>query len=143
VPGAFPAQERVRKRSEYLRIQTNARRVFTPHFVLLLALRPNPAPAGSSGTSPACARLGITVSRRVGNAVTRNRAKRLIREAFRQTRDLWQPGLDVVVIVRQALAGMKCPDVVEEWRRAARSIELRSREARHALALAAKGSAEP
>jgi ribonuclease P protein component len=129
VPGAFPARERVRKRSEYLHVQANARRVVTPHFVLLLAL-PDAGRAGSAPSHEPCARLGVTVSRRVGNAVTRNRAKRLVREAFRATRDLWQPNLDVVVIVRQALTGLTCLDVVQEWRRAARAIEQRSREAR-------------
>jgi ribonuclease P protein component len=127
VPGAFPAQQRVRKRSEYLYVQANARRVVTPHFVLLLAApRVREPDAARESTAPT--RLGVTVSRRVGNAVTRNRAKRLVREAFRASRDLWPPGLDVVVIVRQALTDLKCPDVVQEWRRAARAIELRSRE---------------
>ncbi len=46
-------------------------------------------------------RLGITVSRRVGNAVRRNRWKRLLREAFRVMQsDL--PGLDLVCVVRGA-----------------------------------------
>ena len=44
-----------------------------------------------SGT-PAPARLGITASRRVGGAVVRNRAKRLVREAFRATPELWFSG---------------------------------------------------
>lgn len=45
------------------------------------------------------ARLGLTVSRRVGNAVTRNRWKRSLREAFRQVRDRL-PALDLVVSPR-------------------------------------------
>jgi ribonuclease P protein component len=110
-----------------LHVQANARRVVTPHFVLLLAASRLP-PLAEEGDPGASARLGVTVSRRVGNAVTRNRAKRLIREAFRASRDLWAPGLDVVVIVRQALTGLTCPDVIAEWRRAARAIGLRSRE---------------
>jgi ribonuclease P protein component len=44
-------------------------------------------------------RLGITVSRRVGNAVARNRWKRLIRESFRLTRDKL-PALDLVCVAR-------------------------------------------
>ena len=46
-------------------------------------------------------RLGITVTRKVGNAVFRNRAKRVTREAFRRTRDGLPPGTDVVVIVKR------------------------------------------
>lgn len=44
------------------------------------------------------ARLGISVGRRFGSAVARNRAKRLIREAFRQIRHELPPGLDLIVV---------------------------------------------
>jgi ribonuclease P protein component len=66
--------------------------------------------------------LGITASRKVGNAVHRNRAKRLVREAFRATRDLWWPGLDVVVLVKSDLGNLKLEQVVEEWRGASGSL---------------------
>lgn len=42
-------------------------------------------------------RLGLSVSRRVGNAIVRNRWKRLIREAFRTQRHLLPTGIDLVV----------------------------------------------
>jgi ribonuclease P protein component len=47
-------------------------------------------------------RLGLAVSRRVGSAVTRNRWKRAIREAFRLTRPRIPPGIDLVVTPRKA-----------------------------------------
>jgi ribonuclease P protein component len=120
VAGAFPAEQRVRKRLEFQTIQAVARRVVTAHFVLLLCAR--------STVNENPARLGTTASRRVGNAVVRNRAKRLVREAFRQTRDLWPPGLDLVVIVRRAPGEMRCSDVVAEWRSAAQIIRARIRQ---------------
>jgi ribonuclease P protein component len=43
-------------------------------------------------------RLGLVVSRRVGNAVTRNRIKRLFRELFRKAKARFDPSLDVVVV---------------------------------------------
>jgi ribonuclease P protein component len=46
------------------------------------------------------ARLGVSVSRKVGRAVVRNRWKRLIREAFRLSRAKLPAGLDLVVIPR-------------------------------------------
>ena len=45
-------------------------------------------------------RIGISVGRRVGNAVIRNRIKRRIREAFRNHRSGWPSGYDLLVVVR-------------------------------------------
>ncbi|VTS01864.1 ribonuclease P protein component [Tuwongella immobilis] len=45
-------------------------------------------------------RIGLSVSRRVGNAVKRNRIKRLFREAFRLSKSELPPGLDLILIPR-------------------------------------------
>lgn len=45
-------------------------------------------------------RLGLSVSRRVGIAVRRNRIKRLLREAFRLSQHDWPRGYDLIVVVR-------------------------------------------
>ena len=119
--GRFPRAQRVRKRSEFLQIQAVGRRVATPRLVLLLRAREG-APTG--------ARLGITVSRKVGVAVTRNRARRVVREAFRATRSLWPPDCDVVVIVRRAHPAPGLADVVAELRQAERAVRRRAAEAR-------------
>ena len=56
-------------------------------------------------------RLGLSVGRRVGDAVTRNRIKRRIREAFRLMRRDMPPGYDLVVIVRP-----HTPATLDEYR---------------------------
>lgn len=50
-------------------------------------------------------RMGISVSRKVGNSVVRHRVKRLIRESFRLNADRMAAGFDIVVIARQDAAG--------------------------------------
>ena len=49
-------------------------------------------------------RLGLAVSRRVGNAVVRNRLKRALREQFAALSDQLRDGVDIVVIARPGLA---------------------------------------
>jgi len=58
---------------------------------------------GAEGGGP---RLGLTVSRKVGNAVVRNRVKRRIREWFRRERDCFGGAWDVVVIARREAVGL-------------------------------------
>jgi len=60
------------------------------------------------------ARLGLTVSRRVGGAVVRTRVKRRLREWFRRHRDLFPTGRDFVVIARPAAATASADEVGRE-----------------------------
>ncbi len=87
-PGTWPKSARLRRRSDFLAVQDRGRRWSGPHFTVWF--RPN----GSIG-----ARIGLTVSRRVGGAVVRNRVKRWLREAFRRSRTAL-PAVDLVCIAR-------------------------------------------
>lgn len=89
----FPKARRVRRRDEFQRVFDLSHRAKGRYATVLVA--PNEA-----GT----ARLGIVASRKLGNAVYRNRAKRVIREVFRRSNTVqFGVGLDVVVIPRREL----------------------------------------
>ena len=82
----FPKQLRLRKQAEFDRVYQA--RLFAADDVLIVN-------GYASGLSHP--RLGLSVSRKVGKAVIRNRWKRLIREAFRLSKTQLPPGLDLVV----------------------------------------------
>lgn len=87
----FPKRERLRKRRDFLRVEaTKVRRLVTEHAIILAA--PN---------SLDYARIGITVSKRIGIAVERNRVKRLLREIYRKHKEIFPPGYDIVLIARK------------------------------------------
>lgn len=54
-----------------------------------------------------CNRLGITAGKKVGNAVRRNRAKRIIRQAYRENELLFPVGIDLVIVARASAAEVK------------------------------------
>lgn len=60
-------------------------------------------------------RLGITATRKIGNSVERNRARRLVREAFRRNKWLAPRGVDIVINVRRSLVGAGYKDVESEF----------------------------
>ena len=58
-------------------------------------------------------RLGISVSKRVGNSVVRHRITRLIRESYRLSGHMFNSGLDIVVIARSSVRDRNYFDVNE------------------------------
>ena len=86
----LPRAARVRLRSDYLKIQNRGRRVSGTNLMVFAV----------SGTG----RMGITVSRKVGGAVVRNRVKRWIRECWRRGRGDFPGTVDFVVVARPAAA---------------------------------------
>lgn len=98
----FPKAARLRKRPEFLHISRSGRKLHSANFVLI-----------SSDSDRSWARLGVTVSSKVGNAITRNRIKRLVREFFRQGRHRLA-SRDLVIIARKGAASLSFADVQRE-----------------------------
>ena len=88
----FPRESRLARRSQFVHVQEHGFKLCSQPFVALAA-------RNSVGVS----RLGITVSKRVGNAVQRGRIRRLVRELFRKKRHLFPKGLDLLVIAQPAM----------------------------------------
>ncbi len=94
LPPATPA--RLKKRADFL-AAAKGRRVHTGGFTLQSAAR---APAPGPGE----ARVGLTVTKKTGNSVERNRIRRRLREALRQPGGLsLSPANDYVIVARREL----------------------------------------
>ena len=94
-PLPFDKQRRLLKASDFNRVFKQGRRVSVPEFTLAYRIR-----VDKSGKAfPP--RLGLSVSRKVGNAVVRNLLKRRLREIFRLNQVELVPGSELVVIPRK------------------------------------------
>ncbi len=103
-------------------------RLSSRHFVLMAAEQPvvgNLAPEGDVG-----ARLGLTVSRRVGGAVVRNRVKRRLRHWFRSARGAVDEPLDLVVVARAGVGEIGFDEATTELDRLVTQLADRRRRKR-------------
>jgi ribonuclease P protein component len=92
-------------RADFLRL-AKGRRYSTPGLVLQM----QPAPAPMDGL-----RVGFTATKKLGNAVARNRVKRRLREAARLVLPLFaQAGCDYVLIGREATASRLFPELLDD-----------------------------
>ena len=100
---SFPKAVRLLERREFLFLQQKGKKRHSQHFLIATA----PAQEQHS-------RFGITTSRRFGNAIVRNRMKRLLREFFRTHQTLITPACDIVVIPRAGADQLTLAQVIEE-----------------------------
>ena len=82
--------EKILNRADFVKLNRSGKRLYTKHFTL--SIKQN----GQGVT-----RLGVTVSKKTGNAVKRNRTKRLIREFFRFNKAYLPQGYDIVVAAKK------------------------------------------
>jgi ribonuclease P protein component len=105
----LPAPGRLKRRAEFLRVAAKGRKAPAPGLVLQALRRDDTAPA----------RLGFTVTKKVGNAVVRNRTRRRLKEAARLLLQQ-QPvvGVDLVLIGRDGTRARRFTALQDDIRRA-------------------------
>ena len=117
----FRRADRILSPRDFKHAVKSGRRGASAAFVVVIAPRPRSA---VNELDESRRRLGVTVSKRVGNAVIRNRIKRRIREWFRHARERLPDRSDVVVIARRAardLSGYEAAEVLNKMIPAARA----------------------
>jgi len=97
------ASERVRRRADFERIYKQGLKIHGRFMTMFLL---------QSGRD--VCRLGIAATRKLGNAVVRNRAKRLSREMFRRHKP--RPGLDLVIIPRREFLAAEFSTLERDYR---------------------------
>jgi ribonuclease P protein component len=110
----FPRASRVKSRGDFARAKAQGRRLVCG--CLIANVLPRPAGQGS--------RLGVVTSKKIGGAVARSRARRLMRECFRlHQRDLARP-VDLVLVARPSIVGKNLADVENDLMRVLRQARL-------------------
>ena len=87
----FKKQERIRERKDYLKAFFKGEKIVDNCLVLFVL-----------PTERKCTRLGISINKKVGRSVRRNRIKRILREIFRLNKHKLKKGHDIVFVVRKA-----------------------------------------
>ena len=131
----MPIIGRLRTRPDFLKVAAEGAKWVTPGLILQARRRPPPAAVGTGvagtgvgATGKATARepieedevrVGFTVSRKVGNATKRNRARRRLRAAATEVLpELGRPGCDYVLIGRVRTLDRPYGELVEDLRQA-------------------------
>jgi ribonuclease P protein component len=107
----------IKSRREFDAAYAHGRRAHGPHVVLFLLPREKAREVlGDRFVDET--RFGVVASRRVGNAVARNRAKRVLRAALRDVNDLFPASSRVVLVARRSLVrdGARSPELATELR---------------------------
>jgi ribonuclease P protein component len=102
------SRQRLRRRKEFEIIRTQGKKAVWHSFILQIML--------TEPTISSIRRLGVIASKRVGNAINRNRAKRILREIFRLNQEVLPPCCDVVLIARKKIFNHSFQELQKDYR---------------------------
>jgi ribonuclease P protein component len=100
---SFPKDQRLLKRKDFVNLNRFGERYNAAHFTIILE---------ENGLN--VTRLGITVSKKIGKAVKRNRVKRHLREFFRSKKELFPKGYDIVIVAKKGAESLGYWKINEE-----------------------------
>ena len=100
---SFPKEERLLNRKDFVNLNRLGKRYHTGHFTVIF-----------KKNRLGITRLGITISKKTGNAVERNKIKRLVREFYRLHKDIFPQRTDVVVMAKKGACDLDYWKIKEE-----------------------------
>ena len=110
----LPRASRIKQRGDFARAKDRGERLVCGCLIANAMARP----AGAGG------RVGVVTSRKIGGAVQRARARRLLREVYRQHQHDLARAVDLVLVARISIAGKKLGDVERDFLRALKGLKL-------------------
>ena len=110
----FPRSRRLKQEGEFARARAQGQRLICGCLIANVLPRPGLPTA----------RLGVVTGKKVGNAVARNRARRLLRESFRLHQHELAGPVDLVLVARPSIAGKKLAEVERDFLRVLRQARI-------------------
>ena len=107
----FPKEKKILNRADFVKLNRSGKRLHTKNFTLI-----------TKQNGQGVTRLGVTVSKKTGNAVERNRVKRRVREFFRLNKTDFPQGYDIVIVAKKDASYLDFWKIKEELGTAFRKL---------------------
>jgi ribonuclease P protein component len=111
MPETLKPHERIRKKKDFILLYKRGRRYRGKYFTLVF--QPNELDFS---------RMAVVASKKIGNAVKRNKVKRWLRTLYRRNKELIENSLDMIIISKKEIHNLKWNDLEGEYLSAIKSI---------------------